>query len=578
MKLDEVEGLLAAGRAAEARVLCQRLAQTAPRDVAVQQTMSRVLMSCGQPAPALHYAQTASALLPGHVGLMLECANLLLICGKAEKSLEVLAKAAKLAPEMAAVHSMRSSALLELNRCVAALEASTMACELEPGNAGLISQRAACLLNVGEADAAMGLMLPLASQPGAASSMIGGTALISNYCPSWTRERQLALHAAFGEALERELGPPPARVFAARGDGPVRVGLVSPDLRSHSVAWFVEPLLTQHDRARIQLLVYQTNALADAVTARLKPHAKVWRVMDNISDAGLAEVIAADKVDVLIELSGHTHAHSLGCMHLRPASVQWTYLGYPNVTGVRSVDARLVDAWTDPVGVAEAPCERLLRMDRPFVCYQPPANCKEPGPLPCGARGGVTFGSFNNAQKLSVATVALWARVLAAVPGSRLLLKGVAFTEPALRERVIGRFVAAGVEASRVEVLPRAATTAEHLALYDRIDIGLDPIPYNGTTTTCEALWMGVPVITLAGETHAGRVGVSLLHSVGLDELAGADEDAYVAIAAALAGDVVRLAELRAGLRAKMAASSLCDAAGFCRVFEALCEGAVGRV
>jgi predicted O-linked N-acetylglucosamine transferase (SPINDLY family) len=184
---------------------------------------------------------------------------------------------------------------------------------------------------------------------------------------------------------------------------------------------------------------------------------------------------------------------------------------------------------------------------------------------------GVTFGSFNNVQKLSTATVRLWSRLLREVPGSRLLLKGVAFSEAALRADVLARFAAEG--ATSVEILPRAATTAAHLALYDRIDIGLDPTPYNGTTTTCEALWMGVPVITLAGETHASRVGASLLTAVGLSELIATDEEGYVRLAAALAGVASRVGAIRAGLRARVAWSELCDGAGWCREFEQVLVG-----
>ncbi|MCX5688408.1 MAG: hypothetical protein NTV94_01215 [Planctomycetota bacterium] len=573
MKMGEVEALLGQGRAAEARVVCQRLAQSAPRDPGVQRLMSQVLLSCGQPAPALHYAQVASALVPGHVGLMLESANLLIICGKAEKALEVLAKAQKAEPGNAAVLSMRAGALLDLNRCVESLETCERACAIDPQNPGLISQHAACLLNVGRAPEAMERLLPLAQAPGASSGMIGGAALVSNYCSGWTRSQQLALHAAYGAALERELGPTPVRDYPVRGDGKVRIGIVSPDLRSHSVAWFIEPLFEHLDRSKFEIVVYQTNALADAVTARLKAMVPLWRVMDTVSDAGLAEAIFADRVDVLVELSGHTHAHSLGCMHLRPAPVQLTYLGYPNVTGVRSMDGRVVDAWTDPVGVDEAGCEVLMRMDRPFICYKPPRETRGVGPVPCRGLGRVTFGSFNNAQKLNQATIALWAKLLAAVPGSRLLLKGVAFSERALREEVLARFAAHG--ADRVEILPRAASTAEHLALYDQVDIGLDPVPYNGTTTTCEALWMGVPVVTLAGTTHAGRVGVSLLEAVALGELVAGDEAAYVQIAEALAGDMDRLSGLRAGLRGRMEGSALCDGPGFCRGFEAVVLEAV---
>jgi protein O-GlcNAc transferase len=566
----EIEALLASGRAADAVEPCRRMVMKAPRDPAAQFLMSRVFMAAGKPDQALHYAHAASGLVPGEVSLLLHHARLLIICGRSERALDVLAKAARLDDASPAVPAMRAGALLELNRCMEALAASRLASERSPGDASSLAQVASCLLNVGRPEEAMAILEPLATAPDAGPEYISGAALMSNYCPGWTRRRQHALHASYGRALTRRLGPPPARAFAQPG-AKRRVAIVSPDLRSHSVAWFIEPFLRHADRSRFEVICLQTNAVADDVTKRLRALADGWRVMDNISDPGLAQAIVDDRIDIVVELSGHTHAHSLPCMHLRPAPRIFSYLGYPNVTGVSGVTGRIVDAVTDPPGCDdfggdEAGCEPLARMQRCFLCYGPPAGCKEAGPAPMAAGKGVTFGSFNNVQKLSTATVKLWARVLREVPGSRLLLKGVALSEQALRDDVMARFAAQG--ATSVEILPRAATTAAHLALYDRIDIGLDPTPYNGTTTTCEALWMGVPVITLAGETHASRVGASLLTAVGLPELIAADEDGYVRLASALAGDASRVGALRAGLRARMAGSPLCDGPGWCREFE----------
>lgn len=570
----EVEALLASGRAAEAIEPCRRVVMQSPRDPAAQFLMSRVFMAAGKPDQALHYAQAAAGLVPGEVSLLFHHARLLIICGKAERALSVLDKAARLDATSPAVPAMRAGALLELNRCMEALEASRLACDRSPGDASSVAQMASCLLNVGRPEEAMALLEPLATGPDAGPEFISGAALVSNYCPDWTRRQQHALHASYGRALARRMGPPPARALAEPGET-LRVGIVSPDLRAHSVAWFIEPFLRHADRSRFRVICYQTNAVADDVTRRLRAMADEWRVMDNISDPGLAQAIADDRIDIVVELSGHTHAHSLPCMHLRPAPRIFSYLGYPNVTGVGGITGRIVDAVTDPPGCddfgADAACEPLVRMNRCFLCYSPPAGCKEPGPLPMAAGKGITFGSFNNAQKLSTATVRLWSRLLREVPGSRLLLKGVAFSEAALRADVLARFAAEG--ATSVEILPRAATTAAHLALYDRIDVGLDPTPYNGTTTTCEALWMGVPVITMAGQTHASRVGASLLTAVGLPELIAADEEGFVRLAQDLAADPGRVAGLRAGLRARVAGSPLCDGAGWCREFERVLVG-----
>jgi len=274
---------------------------------------------------------------------------------------------------------------------------------------------------------------------------------------------------------------------------------------------------------------------------------------------------------VLVELSGHTHAHSLGTFALAPAPVQITYLGYPNTTGMSRINARFVDAHTDPDG-DEFATERLIRLPGCFLCFTPPKDAPDVEDLPKSGDNAVTFGSFNAIQKLSDACVALWSRVLLANPGSRLVLKANALADERLRGDVVARFVAAGIEPSRVVPLPPKATAREHLAAYSQIDIALDAYPYHGTTTTCEALWMGVPVVSRIGDRHASRVGATLLHAVGLGDLCAYNDEQFVSIATTLAQDTLRRKVLSGGgpgsLRAWMAASDLCNGPLFCRRFE----------
>jgi predicted O-linked N-acetylglucosamine transferase (SPINDLY family) len=259
---------------------------------------------------------------------------------------------------------------------------------------------------------------------------------------------------------------------------------------------------------------------------------------------------------------------------LKPAPVQVSWLGYPSTTGLAAIDWRISDAIVEPPGGADAlSSERVMRLPDGFHCFQPPAEAPPVGPAPGNASGGaggrITFGSLNTFAKLSPATLRLWAQILAAVPTARLLLKDSRIHDPTTARHHRERFAAAGIDPARLDILPRAAGTAAHLAAYGRIDVALDPFPYNGTTTTCEALWMGVPVIALAGDRHAARVGASLLHRVGLDDLVTADPDAYVAAAVALARDPAHIATLRGGLRARMQASPLCDGSAFARAMEA---------
>lgn len=558
-RFDPVFALLREGRASDAAAKAQRLFTASPRDPSAAFVLSDALLASGQVDRALHFAGTAAALAPRDLGCQLNHANLLGIAGKLEQALAVLGKATTLAPTDPSIYSLRVGYELDLNRPTRAERLCREGLTVSPGHHGLRLQQAASLLNMGRVEEALPLMREVeAGQPDNPEAA-GGVAHIMNYSPDVSPAEVLAQHRRYGELLAASEQQPPRDFSRWPEPGRLRIGIVSPDLRTHSVAWFIEPFLEYHDRTAVEVYVYQTNFIADAVTQRLKSHGATWRVMDRVDDPQLAEVIFADRLHILIELSGHTHAHSLRAMHRRPAPLLITYLGYPNITGVAAIDRRIVDSVTDPPVPGESGPERPLRIDPCFLCYKPPRAAPVPAPPPSIAAGHITFGTFNTVHKINRKVIALWARVLSAVPGSRLLLKCNAFSDPDLRTDMHRRFVEAGIAPDRVEVLGRAEQLADHLALYSRIDIALDPVPYNGTTTTCEALYMGVPVITLAGEMHAGRVGASLLTQAGLKELIARDETEYVSLAASLASDRPRLASIRAGLRATLLASPLCD-------------------
>jgi predicted O-linked N-acetylglucosamine transferase (SPINDLY family)/ADP-heptose:LPS heptosyltransferase len=350
----------------------------------------------------------------------------------------------------------------------------------------------------------------------------------------------------------------------------LRIGYVSGDFHHHSVTFFVEPLIEAHARAAVEVFLYANGIKSDAVTARLKTLADHFVPIHGLSDELAAARIRQDGIDILVDLSGHTNANRMMLFARKPAPVQVSWLGYPNTTGLPAIDYRLTDAVADPPGAADAlHTERLVRLERGFLCYRPPAQAGAVAPPPASRSGHVTFGSFNNFAKLSPRTVALWARLLRELPNARLLLKAPQFKDRGTRERCVAAFAAAGIAAERLDVVPPLATAEEHLALYGRVDVALDPLPYNGTTTTAEALWMGVPVVTLRGDRHASRVGASMLTAIGLEQLVAATPDDYVVIASALARDPGRLEQLRAGLRDRMRTSPLCDGTDFARRVEA---------
>lgn len=386
-----------------------------------------------------------------------------------------------------------------------------------------------------------------------------------NYTPGVDRATVAAAHGRFGELVGRSSGVMPPATPDRSPDRPLRVAFVSADFREHSVAYFIEPLLRHLPRDAFHLIAVSRVLKPDAMTARLRPLADTWLDASAMGDRQLAEAIRSQRVDVCVELSGLTQGNALGAMAMRPAPVQLSYLGYPNTCGLAAVGGRLADSITDPPG--EAPVragEATLRLDPVFLCYRSAAQIRgeaweAEAPARDASHPGPVFASFNVMSKMNEPLADAWARVLHEAPGSRLLLKARSLGGKALRARITAWFGARGVAADRLELVDYVPSHADHLALYRRVDVALDPFPYNGTTTTCEALSMGVPVVTLQGTAHAGRVGASLLSAVGAPELIAGTADAYVAAAAGLARDPGRLAEYRRTLRGRLRDGPLGD-------------------
>jgi predicted O-linked N-acetylglucosamine transferase (SPINDLY family) len=349
----------------------------------------------------------------------------------------------------------------------------------------------------------------------------------------------------------------------------LRIGYVSPDFCHHAVAYFIEPVLENHDRSHYEIFCYSDVRVPDAVTTRLKSHAEHWRDTAGLGDSALVEAIRSDRIDVLVDLAGHTAGNRLGVFARRAAPAQFTWLGYPNTTGLAAMDYRITDGVADPAGTERWHSERLLRLRGPFSCYRPPEESPAVTPPPAvAADGAITFGCFNHIAKWNEALIHLWAAVLRAVPRSRLLLKSRGLGDPETAAELRRQFELAGVTADRLELLSAELGVAEHLALYGRVDVALDSFPYTGATTTCEALWMGVPVVTLAGQTHVSRVGATLLGAAGDLGKVAQSGDEYVRLAQALAADLPGLVARRADQRSIMAKSPLCNRLSFTRELE----------
>ncbi len=421
------------------------------------------------------------------------------------------------------------------------------------------------LYNQGRPQDAVALYRKALAEHAQAADLMSCLLLTMQYIAGSTQAESFAEHLAYARRFETPLkGSWPSHPNSRAPGKRLRIGYVSPDFRDHAVAFFIEPVLAHHDPAQLEVYAYYTRSASDKVTRRLKQLVAHWRDIGAIGDEDAVKQIRDDGIDILVDLAGHTAGGRLQIFARKPAPVQVTWLGYPCTTGLTAMDYRVSDAHADPVGRNERYCsETLWRLPETFDCYRPPQDAPGVGALPAMAQGGITFGSFNNLAKLSAEVRALWVQVLLAVPSSRLLLKTATLADRATRQWLTGEFAERGMGEGRLILASADATHFEHLNRYNQVDIALDPFPYNGVTTSFEAMWMGVPVVTLAGNSFVSRMGVSMLANLGMTQLIARTPQDYVAIATHLARDLDRLAALRAGLRERMATSRLTDAKQF---------------
>ena len=375
-------------------------------------------------------------------------------------------------------------------------------------------------------------------------------------------------HFRWGDAILAALKEKPPEHAAPELKTKLKIGFVSGDYKNHSCSFFLSPLLNNLDPARVDVFCYMTETAADEVNLRFRRMAPHWREIEHETDEAGAALIRKDGIDILVDLSGHTSGARLGIFARRPAPIQVNWLGYPNTTGLPTMDYRFTDALADPVGLTDKYFRETLYRLPNFLCYQPPEFTPAVATLPAYAKGYVTFGCFNNSNKITDEVVAAWSDILKRVPGSHMVLKTSNLSDKTTLTAFRGKFEANGIAPERIECFQAFPNKCDHLMTYSDIDLALDPFPYNGTTTTFEALWMGVPMIGLEGSVHAGRVGHSILTAVGLGELVARNYDDYVNVAVALALDPDRIAAYRAGLRPRLQSSPLMDGKAFARSME----------
>lgn len=562
--------LLESGDAQAALAAYQTALAQNPVYAAAHYNMGNAFVRLGRHQDAVSAYHKAIALKPDFVDAEVALGAVLDDLRQFDAAVASYRRALAIRPDYAQVHSNLGNALKELGQFDAAAASYRRALELEPDYAEGHNNLGNVLKDLGQlSEAEASYRHALALNPGyleAHSNLL----FLLNYSDS--KEASLLLSEAqrYGDLVARLAHGPVHRRPVPESERCLRVGFVSGDFRAHPVSYFFEGVLAalvSRTTGRLAFFCYHNHPSSDAVTQRLKTLCLGWCSVAGLSDEALTRRIGDDKIDILIDLAGHTAHNRLPLFACKPAPLQLSWLGYFASTGVAAIDYLIADPWTLPQSEEANFTEKIWRLPETRLCFTPPDVNVAINPLPALTNGYLTFGCFNNLSKMNDRVVALWAQVLAAVPDSRLFLKSPQLKEVSAQRNVAARFAASGIDPARL-ILEGLSPRAEYLKTYQRVDIALDPFPYTGGTTTCEALWMGVPVLTVAGQRFLSRQGVGLLMNAGLPQWVAADSGDYLARAKSHAGDLKSLALLRAGLRQQVLASPLFDAPRFAQQFE----------
>jgi protein O-GlcNAc transferase len=589
--LDRAAQADARGQHVEAEHLSREALAVAPDSAAAWMSLGLALQLQRRLAEACEALTRAVELAPNSAGALYNLGRAHYACGDYRAAASVLGGALRAAPQFVDALILLADALAELGDSDLAITTLHQALEIEPRNPGALNNCALLLTAAGRLDEALemlrravevspnqieprrGLVIALSDLARSEQALAAGKATLDAHPESHaarslylfmllhsdqlTMDQIAAEHRRVGRLFDEEV-PRRATAYGNSRDPArrLRVGYVSGDLRAHSVAVFIEPVLERHDHVAFEPIAYSDVTKPDAFTRRMRPMFTTWRDIAGLDDAAVARLVEDDAIDVLVDLSGHTSASRLGVFARQPAPVQVSWLGYINSTGLSTINYRFSDAVLDPPGTADGQSsEHIVRLPKTYWCYRPPLSI-EAGATSTASGRGFRFGSFNRYSKVSDTTIALWGRLMHAVPGSRLVVVTVP-VGPAQNE-LLKRLENAGVARERVELAARLEQH-QYFAHFDRVDLCIDTTPYSGATTTCDALWMGVPVVTLRGATPISRSAASVLTGAGLTEWIAETPKQFVDVAAALALTGPRGPGPRAALRQEFETSAVMD-------------------
>jgi predicted O-linked N-acetylglucosamine transferase (SPINDLY family) len=564
------------GRTDEAIASFRRATQIDPTLADAHFNLGLALRERGLREEAVESYRRAIAARPDFAAAFHNLGVALWHAGRPVDAIEEFHNALRINPGLAESHSALGNALADCGRIHEAVASHRQAIAANPQFAEAHNNLGNALKDLGQLeDALTSYRRALSIDPDYAAAQ-SNILFVLNYATESDASTRIEEARRFGRILDRRdvrrfdtwpCEPHPQRL---------RVGMVSGDLRSHPVGYFLQGLLTEVDPSRLELIAYPTYDRPDDVTAILKRGFKAWKPLSGLTDSAAAELIRNDEIHVLIDLAGHTAHNRLEVFACKPAPLQATWLGYFGTSGVTQMDYIIGDRYVTPKSEMHHFTERVWQMPDSYLCFTPPSSAPETAPLPALSTGYVTFGCFNNLSKMSEDVVALWSRILLAVPNSRLMLKAGQLGDPNIRESTVRRFGRLGIASDRL-VLQGFSSRSEYLAAYNRVDLALDPFPYPGGTTTVEGYWMGVPAVTRRGDRFLSHNGETIANNAGLADWIALEDDDYVAKAVGWATNLEQLAGLRAELRQRVRASPLLDAKRFARHFETAMWGIWGE-